>query len=66
MVAGLLVIADWIVGAERTRPSSANATFVPMLAAVYSAQTASAVSSKQSRTTGSPVVSWPPARASVA
>jgi hypothetical protein len=65
IVVGLLLIADWMVGAEMTRPSRVNATFSWMCAAVYCAQVFSAVLLKSSSTTHSPVVCWVPELASV-
>src|SRR5919199_2048826 len=64
IVVGLLLIADWMVGAEMTRPSRVKATFLPTLAAVYCAQVCSASFWKSSSTTHSPVACWVPARAS--
>jgi hypothetical protein len=64
IVVGLLVIAPWMVGAEMTRPSRVNATLLPTLAAVYSAQVCSASFWKSSSTTHSPVACWVPALAS--
>jgi hypothetical protein len=58
------LIAFWIVGAETTRPSRVKATLLPMLAAVYSAQSVRPCERKSSRTIHSPVVGSVPACAS--
>src|SRR4051795_354330 len=65
IVVGLLLIADWMVGAEMTRPSRVKATFFWTFAAVYCAQVLSALLLKSRRTTHSPVVCCVPELASV-